>query len=450
MNEIIASISTAPGVGAINIVRLSGTGSIKLVNNIFKNKDLTKVETNTINYGHIIYNDEIIDEVLVSIFKAPKTFTREEMVEINTHGGYAASTKVLDILIKEGARLADPGEFTKRAYLNGRIDLIEAESVIDLINSETEKGRKLAISGITKVVSNKIDSIRDDVIGVLANLEVNIDYPEYDDILVLTENIVKPNLLKIKEDLQNLIKHSMNSKIIKSGIDVAIVGSPNVGKSSILNFLTEDDKAIVTNIPGTTRDVVEAKLILEGIVLNLYDTAGIRETTDVVEQIGVEKSKGVLSTADLIIYVIDKTAKNIQEEINKIKEIDNKNLIVLINKDDIEVNVEESLFENINFIYGNTINEDGLDLLKEEIINLYNLSDDLSIDLAMLTNQRQINYAKESLQNIKNAINALEYEYLDMIAIDLKSAYENLGNITGKSYKDDLLDELFSKFCLGK
>ena len=305
MEDTICAISTALGVGAISIVRVSGDNSIELVNKLFKGKDLTSVDSHTINYGFIIDNEEVIDEVLVSIMKAPRTYTKEDLVEINCHGGIATTNKILELLLINGCRLAEPGEFTKRAFLNGRIDLIEAESIGDLINSETEKSRNLSLNGVTGNITSMINDIRKKIVEINANIEVNIDYPEYEDAIVLTNELIKPKVIEIKKDLNKLLEESKNGKIIKNGIDVAIVGKPNVGKSSLLNALLNEEKAIVTNIAGTTRDIVEGRFLLDGIMLNLIDTAGIRETNDVVEKIGVNKSLEMTNSAELIILVLN-------------------------------------------------------------------------------------------------------------------------------------------------
>ena len=340
MNDTIAAISTTMGVGAISIIRVSGNEAINIVNKIFKGKELNTVESHTITYGHIIDNESIIDEVLVSIMKAPRTFTREDVVEINTHGGIAITNKVLELLLLNGCRLAEPGEFTKRAFLNGRIDLIEAEGVMDLINSKTEKSRKLAINQVNGEVSKLIKDLRQKVIEILANIEVNIDYPEYEDIEEMTNSMILSNIDSIEKEINNILKHSEDSKIIKDGIKTIIIGSPNVGKSSILNRLLNENKAIVTDIAGTTRDIVEGSIQIDGIVLNMIDTAGIRETDDVVESIGVKKSLDLIEEADLILYVLNNNEKLTDEERNILSRIKDKNNIVIVNKIDLENNLD--------------------------------------------------------------------------------------------------------------
>lgn len=451
MFDTICAISTALGVGAISIVRVSGPNAIEIVNKIFKGKDLRKVDSHTINYGYIMDNNEIVDEVLVSVMLAPKTYTTEDIIEINCHGGISTTNKVLELLLTNGARLAEPGEFTKRAFLNGRIDLIEAESVGDLINSETEKSMKLSLNGVTGNITNLVNSIRKELVSISANIEVNIDYPEYEDAIVLTNELIKPKIITIKKELENLLKESQNSKLIKNGIDVAIVGKPNVGKSSLLNTLLEEEKAIVTNIAGTTRDIVEGKIILDGIILNLIDTAGLRETNDIVEQIGVNKSKEIINSSDLIILVLNYNEEITQEELDLINELKNKKLIVYINKNDLEKKLDESKIKTNNIVYGNTKEYKNLNDLKNKIRELFNLGELESSNLNYLSNSRQISLVKKSIDVLDNTLNSIENNIeIDLLAIDIKECYDLLGEIIGSTYKDELLDEIFSNFCLGK
>lgn len=451
MFDTICAISTALGVGAISIVRVSGPNAIEIVNKIFKGKDLCKVNSHTINYGYIMDNNEVIDEVLVSVMLAPKTYTTEDIIEINCHGGISTTNKVLELLLTNGARLAEPGEFTKRAFLNGRIDLIEAESVGDLINSETEKSMKLSLNGVTGNITNLVNSIRKELVSISANIEVNIDYPEYEDAIVLTNELIKPKIITIKKELENLLKESQNSKLIKNGIDVAIVGKPNVGKSSLLNTLLEEEKAIVTNIAGTTRDIVEGKIILDGIILNLIDTAGLRETNDIVEQIGVNKSKEIINSSDLIILVLNYNEEITKEELDLINELKNKKLIVYINKNDLEKKLDESKIKTNNIVYGNTKEYKNLNDLKNKIRELFNLGELESSNLNYLSNSRQISLVKKSIDVLDNTLNSIENNIeIDLLAIDIKECYDLLGEIIGSTYKDELLDEIFSNFCLGK
>ena len=315
MDDTIVAISTSLGVGAISIIRLSGEDSINIVNKIFKGKDLTTVPTHTIHYGYIVDNNEIIDEVLVSIMRTPKTYTKENIVEINCHGGISTTNKVLELVLSNGARLAEPGEFTKRAFLNGRIDLVEADGIMNLISSKTETSRKMSINELSGKVSSLITGIRDDLIQIISNIEVNIDYPEYEDIEVLSNEKILPSINKIKDTLIKTIKESENGRIINEGINVGIIGRPNVGKSSLLNSLLEEQKAIVTDIEGTTRDIVEGQIKLNGVLLNIIDTAGIRETDNIVEQIGVEKSYEIIDKSDLIIFLLNNNEPLTKEDL---------------------------------------------------------------------------------------------------------------------------------------
>lgn len=451
MKENICAISTALGVGAISIIRCSGSNVIEIVNKVFDSKDLTKVKSHTINYGHIVNNGEVIDEVLVSIMRAPKTFTKEDIVEINSHGGISTTNKILEILIVNGMRLADRGEFSKRAYLNGRIDLVEAEGINDLILAETEAQRKYAINRTLGNLSKLIIDNRKILVGLQAKLEVNFDYPEEADNIEMTHKLVLEELTIIKDNLKQLLSSSKDGKIIREGIDVAILGRPNVGKSSILNHLLDEEKAIVTNIAGTTRDIVEGVISLSGIKLNLIDTAGIRETDDIVEKIGVDKSLDISKKADLIIYVFNNNEKITSEEIELLKQMENVKKLVLINKSDLESNIDLSSISEYPVVLGNTVSKDGLDELKNKIIEMFNLDEIGSKNFNLLSNARQIALITSSLNSIEEAIKSVEEEVpLEMIATDIKEAYDLLGEIIGSTYKDELLDELFANFCLGK
>ncbi len=451
MNDTIAAISTTLGVGAISIIRVSGNDAIKIVNKIFKGKNLEKVETHTINYGHIVDKDEIIDEVLVSVMKSPKTFTTEDVVEINCHGGISTTNKVLELLLNNGARLAEPGEFTKRAFLNGRIDLTQAESVMDLINSKNESKRKVAIKGLNGYVSNIIRNLRQEILELLASIEVNIDYPEYEDAIVMTNDIVKPKITEIKEKLTKIINESENGKILTSGIKTIIIGKPNVGKSSILNRLLDEEKAIVTDIEGTTRDTVEGSITINGVSLNIIDTAGIRETEDIVEKIGVEKSLSLINEADLIVIVLNNNEELTEEDKKILTACKDKKVIVVINKSDLErkINLDDIKYQNI--VYTNTIDLNGINSLKEKIVELFNLNELEQQDYTYLSNVRQISLAKDAYQILEEVDNGIKNEVpVDMIEIDIKRAWEKLGEIIGETYTEELIDQLFSQFCLGK
>ena len=447
MDDTIVGLSTALASGAISIIRISGKESINLTNKIFKGKDLTKVESHTITYGHIIYKDEIIDEVLVTIMKSPKTYTLEDIVEINSHGGISTTNKIIEILLELGCRLAEPGEFTKRAFLNGRIDLVEAEAVNDLINSKTDRSRTLALNNLSGKLTNKINNIREKLLNIISNIEVNIDYPEYEDITVITNETILPTIKNIKLELVDLLKDSKDSNIIKNGINLAIIGKPNVGKSSILNNLLNEDKAIVTDIAGTTRDIVEGSILLKGTLINLIDTAGIRKTDDLVESIGVKKSLDYIDKADLVLIVLNNNEPLSIEDKDIINEVEENRRLIFVNKSDLPSKLEL----NTNYILGNTVTKDGLDNLKNSIISKFELDNIMEKDISYISNIRQINLIKESLNSINSAINNINEEIsIDIVEIDLRSAWESLGQIIGANYSEELIDNLFANFCLGK
>lgn len=448
MNDTIAAISTTTGIGAISIIRLSGPESLEIASKVFT-KDLTKVETHTIHYGYIKNNDEKIDEVLVSVMKAPKTFTKEDIVEINCHGGIATTNKVLEILLNNGARLAEPGEFTKRAFLNGRIDLLEAEATMDLISSKSDKARKMSLNTLTGETSNLIKDLRSDIVGIISNIEVNIDYPEYEDIEVLTNEKILPEIQKFKEKLEKIIKKSQDSKVIKEGIKVGIIGKPNVGKSSLLNSLLEEEKAIVTNVPGTTRDIVEGTIILDNVILNIIDTAGIRESDDIVEKIGIEKSLTIINEADLVIFILNNNEKITAEEKRLLEKLKDKKKIIVINKIDLENKLDKSILDN--YIEISAKENIGIEKIKDEIKRLFNLGELEASDLTYMSNARSISLLGKSLNNINDAISEINNNSpIDIVEFHLKDAWNNLGEIIGETYTDELLDELFSRFCLGK
>lgn len=449
MNDTIAAISTTTGNGAISIIRISGSKAIEITNKIFKEKDLTKVDSHTIHYGHIEYNNKIEDEVLVTIMKAPKTFTTEDVVEINCHGSIIVTKKILEILLTLGCRLAEPGEFTKRAFLNGRIDLIEAEGVMDLINSKSESEKKLALNQIEGKVSNLIKNLRQKILEVLAQIEVKIDYPEYEDIEEVTYNDLKTNIIEVENEINRIIKESENGKIIKQGIKTAIVGRPNVGKSSLLNQLLQEDKAIVTDVAGTTRDIVEGTITINGVILDLIDTAGIRKTEDIVESIGVNKSLETIEKADLILLVLNNNEKLTEYDKELIKNIKTKKHIIIINKIDLENKLEKIDDENIIKI--SALNNKGIEQLKEKIIEMYDLDKIESKDATYLTNARGLSLLKQAKEVIKEVNKGINNQQpIDMIEIDLKRIWELLGEITGETYQEELINQLFSQFCLGK
>jgi tRNA modification GTPase len=453
MNDTICAIATSVGNGAISIIRVSGDDAIEIVNSIFKGKDLTKVESHTINYGHIVDNDKVIDEVLVSVMKAPKTYTMEDVVEINTHGGIAPTNKVLQLLIKNGCRMAERGEFTKRAFLNGRIDLIEAEAVMDKINAQTDIQNELANNQLNGKVSNLINSLRDDMIQIISNINVNIDYPEYDDVDIITNEIMIPKINNLEEKITKILKESKNGKLIKDGIKTSIIGKPNVGKSSLLNELLEEDKAIVTEIAGTTRDIVEGQININGILLNIIDTAGIRETNDIVESIGVEKSIKMMEESDLVLFMLNNNEELTDDIKALLNKLENKNYIIIINKTDLEDKLDlTNLNINKDYIVRTSIkNHQGIDELKNKIIDLFNIKEIETKDPTYLSNSRSIGLLEQCLNDVKDVKEGINNgETIDMIEIDIRNIWEKLGQINGTSYEDELLDEMFKRFCLGK
>ena len=448
MEDTIAAISTTTGVGAISIIRLSGPEAIEITSKVFT-KDLTMVESHTIHYGFIIEKEEKIDEVLVSVMKAPKTFTREDVVEINCHGGVAVTNKVLEVLLKNGARIAEPGEFTKRAFLNGRIDLLEAEATMDLISSESDKARKISINTLTGETSSLIRNLRNELISIISNIEVNIDYPEYEDIEVVTNEELLPSIISFKQKVEEIIRKSNDSKLLKDGINVAIIGRPNVGKSSLLNSLLEEEKAIVTSVPGTTRDIVEGKIIIDGIILNIIDTAGIRKTDDIVEKIGVEKSIKMIENADLVLFMLNNNEELLDEEKELLEKIKNKKKIIIINKIDLENILDKSLLDN----YLEVSVKDGINInkIKEEIKKLFSLGELETNNMTYLSNARSISLLNKTLNYIDDGLREIENNSpIDIVELNLKEAWNALGEIIGETYTEELLDELFSRFCLGK
>ena len=449
MEDTICAISTSMGIGAISIVRVTGPNTIDIVDSIFDH-DLKNASSHTIHYGHIKYNEEIIDEVLVMLMRGPKTYTTEDTIEINCHGGVNTTKKIMEVLLANGCRLAEPGEFTKRAYLNGRINLLEAESVNDLIIAKTDAARTLAINNVDGKLTKQISNLREKIAKILANIEVNIDYPEYTDELEVTKDLMHSYLDEINKELLKLVNGSKNGRIIKNGVNVAIIGKPNVGKSSILNSLLDEEKAIVTNIPGTTRDIVEGSITLNGVAINFIDTAGIRKTEDIVEKIGVDKSKKTAENADIILFVLNNNEAISEEEKVMLEKYNNDKLIVFVNKMDLESKL--IIPENIkDIVYGNTIDINGLEKLKERITEKLNLSNIVNKDMSYLCNLREIDLVNKAYESLKNAQSNLDAGFsVDMIEIDLKSAWDYLGEIMGDSYEGELVDKIFSNFCLGK
>ena len=451
-DDTIIGISTALSKGAISIIRLSGDDAIKIVNKVFKGIDLSKVEPNTINYGHIVDFDscQIIDEVLVSIFKAPKSYTKEDVVEINCHGGLFVTNKIYEQLVLLGARPSEPGEFTKRAFLSGRIDLTKAEAVMDVINAENSAALKIANSALNGKISTFVDQKRQELLDIIATISVNIDYPEYDDVEQLTNEDILPKLKTIKLELEDVLNNAKSAKLLKNGINTVIVGKPNVGKSSLLNTLIGENKAIVTNIPGTTRDIVEASINLGQVTLNLIDTAGIRITEDVVEKIGVEKSKEQINKADIILCVLDGSEPINEQDKKILNEIKNKCHLTIINKIDLEqkINLGE-VDDNVLFI--STKNNNTIKELENKILETLNLNNLFNKDITYISNARQLEKINFAIKALDEALTTIENEAtIDFVDIDIRKAWLYLGEIVGQTSTDNLLDELFSKFCLGK
>ena len=454
MNQTIVAISTASGIGGIGIIRMSGEKSFNILNKIFKpyNKEDNKIRGYSIKYGNIVDNGEIIDEVLVSFFKSPKSYTKENMCEINSHGGTVVMKKILDLCIRNGAEIAEPGEFTKRAFLNGRIDLSQAEAVIDIINAKTDKEAKVSIEQLEGNLSKKIKEIRNIIISIMADIEATIDYPEYDIEEVTNERILN-TLDEVSSILYSLKKSFNNGKILREGITATIVGRPNSGKSSLLNLLLNEERAIVTDIEGTTRDTIEEFVSIEGVPLKIIDTAGIRKAKDKVEKIGVEKALEIAKRSDIIIAIFDRNREFNEEDEQILKIIENKNSIILLNKSDLENKIDVSKFEKLNkpIIEVSIKNGNGIDEIYEAISNMFKLKEIANDSETIVSNVRHKNIINSSIENLENARNIVKSNMpIDIISTYLKEILEELGKITGETVTDDVIAEIFSKFCLGK
>lgn len=455
--DTIAAISTPPGEGAISIVRLSGEEALNVISRIFKGKNLNKVASHTINYGHI-YDpkvDEIVDEVMVSVMRAPKTFTREDVVEINCHGGIVATNKILQLLLVNGARLAEPGEFTKRAFLHGRIDLTQAESVMDLIRAKTDRSMKVALSQLDGNLSHLINNLRQDILDVLAQVEVNIDYPEYDDVEEMTTKMLKEKAQEVKTRIAQLLQTASQGKVLREGLATAIVGRPNVGKSSLLNHLLHEDKAIVTDIAGTTRDVIEEYVNVRGVPLKLIDTAGIHETDDKVEAIGVERSRKAIEQADLVLLILNSSQSLTKEDRELLAATNDKKRLVILNKTDlpqaIELDEVKAEVGEDNLMLTSVLKQAGLVELEEKIAELFFGGIENSQSTVLVTNARQMALLEKAENSLAAVLDGIEMDLpVDLVQIDMTTAWELLGEITGDTYQDELLDQLFSQFCLGK
>lgn len=455
--DTITAISTAVGEGAIGIVRLSGPEALDISEKIFKGKNLKEVPSHTIHYGHIIdpLTDEKIDEVMVSVLIGPKTFTKENIVEINCHGGVVAVNRVLNIVLKNGARLAEPGEFTKRAFLNGRIDLSQAEAVMDLIQAQTDKAMSVAMSQLDGRLSELIRSLRQLLIETIAQVEVNIDYPEYDDVEEMSHNMMEEKTKEVHKEIEKLLTVANQGKILREGIQTAIVGRPNVGKSSLMNILVQEEKAIVTNIPGTTRDMIEEHVNIRGIPLKLIDTAGIRETEDQVEKIGVGRSRAVLQTADLILVMLNNNEELTKEDQAILKSVEDLDYFVLINKVDLETNLDLNEVESIvsgNKIIEMSLTEDrGINDLEQALVDRFFKGELSQKDMTYVSNARHIDLLEQSKSALEDAMNGIELGIpMDIVQIDVTRTWEYLGEIIGDTASEGLIDQLFSQFCLGK
>ncbi|KRL05770.1 tRNA modification GTPase TrmE [Liquorilactobacillus oeni DSM 19972] len=456
--DTIAAISTPPGEGAISIVRLSGEEAIQDTQKVFSGKNLLHVASHTINYGHIIdpQTHQEIDEVMVSVMRAPKTFTREDVVEINCHGGIVATNRILQLLLSNGTRLAEPGEFTKRAFLHGRIDLSQAEAVMDLIRAKTDRSMQVALKQLDGNLAHLIKNLRQDILSVLAQVEVNIDYPEYDDVEEMTTRLLKEKALEVKQRIQQLLETAKQGKVLREGLATAIVGRPNVGKSSLLNHLLHEDKAIVTDVAGTTRDVIEEYVNVRGVPLKLVDTAGIRETADKVEKIGVERSKKAIDQADLVMLVLNSSEPLTTEDRQLLALTAKKKRLVLLNKGDLEqkIDLEELrklLGSNEELLTMSVLKNKGLAELETKISKLFFGGIENSQTTVMVTNTRHIALLKRAEKALDAVLKGIEDNMpVDLVQIDMTSCWDLLGEITGDSYQDELLNQLFSQFCLGK
>ena len=458
--DTIAAISTPMGEGAIAIVRLSGNEAIDIADKIFRNpagKQLKNVSTHTIHYGKIIDPEtgQMVEEVMVSVMKAPKTFTREDVVEINCHGGLVSVNRVLQLVLQHGARLAEPGEFTKRAFLNGRIDLSQAEAVIDLIRAKTDRAMNVALGQMEGRLSNRIQRLRQEILETLAHVEVNIDYPEYDDVEEMTHEMLIKKATKVRNEIETLLATSKQGKILREGLSTVIIGRPNVGKSSLLNGLVHENKAIVTDIPGTTRDVIEEYVNVRGVPLRLIDTAGIRETEDIVERIGVERSRKVLKEADLILFVLNYNEELTDEDRKLFEAVKGMEYIVIVNKTDlpqkIDMNEVKILAEGQPIVATSLKEDKGIDELEKQISFLFFEGNLQANDLTYVSNARHIALLNQAKKAIEDALNGIEQGVpIDIVQIDLTRTWELLGEIIGDTVNESLIDQLFSQFCLGK
>lgn len=450
MEDTIAAVATTVGESSINVIRISGKDSINVANKIFS-KDISGALSHTVHYGFIMENGEKVDEVLLSVFKSPKTFTTEDIVEISVHGGSSSVNKVMELVLSNGARLAEPGEFLKRAFLNGRIDLTQAEAVGDLISSQTESSRKMALKGVDKTIYKMVNELKEKVLALIANIEVNIDYPEYEDAVLVTNDLIIKTINEVKNEINKLLKNSKKGLLIKNGLKIVIVGKPNVGKSSILNALLDENKAIVTDIKGTTRDIVTGELVIDGVKIDILDTAGIRETKDIVESIGVKRSVDAIDEADLVLFVVDSADGFTHEDNEVLNKIKDKEVLVIYNKNDKVKDYKNDNLSDYESINISTFDSDMISKLKDKIAEMFDLESIAESNYMYISNARQIALLNNCISIINDIENSVKNgELVDMVEIDVKKLWETLSEITGEVSSDDLLDEIFSKFCLGK
>ncbi|MCR5786664.1 MAG: tRNA uridine-5-carboxymethylaminomethyl(34) synthesis GTPase MnmE [Acholeplasmatales bacterium] len=447
MNDPICAIATPYGVGAISIIRCSGHNTLKLVNNVFKGKDLTLAKANTLNYGYIVDDNQTIDEVMVSVFHAPHCFTGEESCEINCHGGIYNTNRVLECLLAHGFKLAEPGEFSRRAFLNGRIDLTQSEAIMDVISSSNDLALRASVNSLRKSTNKLVVNMRSHLVDLISKIEVNIDYPEYDDAIVMTDEIAIPMLHDLIDECETVLENSKIAVVAIHGIKTAIVGRPNVGKSSLLNRLLEEDKAIVTDIAGTTRDTIEGDLNLGGVTLKLIDTAGIRKSDDVVEQIGIERSKKALEEAELVLLLLEPTDELKDEDKELLKLSEGKKRIIIYNKADLK----QRFTPLPDSIIISAKTGDGVEKLEKALIEITRINEFNVNDSNYLNNARHVAKMREALTSLKSALKGCEDHIdIDMMELDVKSAWYSLGEIIGDTNSDTLITELFSRFCLGK
>lgn len=457
--DTIAAISTAPGEGAIGIVRISGDDAIRIADEVYrlKEKRLKEQPSHTIHYGHIVdpKNDEVIDEVMVTVLRAPKTFTREDVVEINCHGGIVAINRILQLVLRMGARLAEPGEFTKRAFLNGRIDLSQAEAVMDLIRAKTDKSMQMAMRQLDGELSKLIQNLRQEILNTLAQVEVNIDYPEYDDVEEMTLQLLREKTEQVSQGIRALLNTASQGKILRDGLKTAIVGRPNVGKSSLLNVLLREEKAIVTDIAGTTRDTIEEYVNVRGVPLQLIDTAGIRETDDVVERIGVERSRKALNEADFVLLILNQSEELMDEDLRLLEQTKDFKRIILLNKTDLSTKINmdkvKEFATDSEIVTTSMLKKEGIDQLEEKIADYFFQGQMNERDATYLSNTRHIALLEKAEQALQEVANGVDMGMpVDLIQIDFTRAWDLLGEITGDTVQDELLTQLFSQFCLGK